>query len=240
MCDYDGKTKLIVKGLLVICLTALAALRPGILEVLFNYRIAGAMHVFHILWALTVFILLKRMIPGLNSKMTSGKVFLRNYIASNDDSEKRRRAFVKEKKRADSGAVRSGLYWFLLLSVMWMWRTVGILPDIWIYVIVVFFIFMDQFCVSVFCPFQWLMMNKCCNTCRINNWGYCMAFSPLIFIDSVWTYSIVLISFVAILHWEYLYYRHPERFSEWYNQRLACRNCTTDCTRKSRLKTAGS
>ena len=142
MCDNDGKLKLIIKGLLVICLAALAALAPDLLTLLFTYRIIGAIQVFHILWALTVYILVKRMIPALNSRMTSGKVFSRNYVHADGNSEKKRRVFTKAKKNADSGAFRSGLYWFLLVSVMWMWRTAGILPDIWIYVIVVFFIFM--------------------------------------------------------------------------------------------------
>ena len=119
-------------------------------------------------------------------------------LDAGEDTDRKRQGFQKSKRKADSGALRSGLYWIFLLLVMWMWRYVGILPDVWLYVIVLFFIFMDQFCISVFCPFQWLMQNKCCNTCRINNWGYCMAFSPLIFIHTFWTYSIVFLSFVTI------------------------------------------
>ena len=175
------------------------------------------------------------MVPRFNTKMSSGKVFGRNFVSStNEDTERRRGKFYSIKQKTDSGALRSGLYWILLLLVMWMWRHVGMLSDVWLYVIVLFFVFMDQFCISVFCPFQWLMRNKCCNTCRINNWGYCMAFSPFIFSPTFWTYSILFVSILGVIQWEYRYLRHPERFYDIYNANLMCKNCRTHCRRKSR------
>jgi hypothetical protein len=173
------------------------------------------------------------MIPGLNRKMSLGKIFARNFVETGQDTDKKKSGFQKSKRKADSGALRSALYWILLLLVMWMWRVVGILPDVWLYIIVLFFVFMDQFCITIFCPFQWLMQNKCCSTCRINNWGYSMAFSPLIFIPTFWTYSIIFFSLVNLIIWEYLYFRHPERFSDIYNANLMCKNCRTRCIRKS-------
>jgi hypothetical protein len=233
MCEDDGYIKLNLKGLAVITISLFALYRPDVLTFFFTYPIITSLKIYHILWFLVILVLVKRMVPRFNVKMSSGKIFERNFLCTGEDLDRRQTGFQKSKRKADSGALRSGLYWILLLLVMWMWRYVGILPDVWLYVIVLFFIFMDQFCVSVFCPFQWLMQNKCCNTCRINNWGYCMALSPLIFIHAFWTYSIVFLSLATIFQWEYLYFKHPERFSELYNTNLMCKNCSTHCRKKS-------
>jgi len=233
MCENGGYKKLILKGLVVAIIGLFAIYRPATLAFLFTYPPFVSLKVYHVLWFMAILILVKRMIPTLNKKMSLGKIFARNFVGTVEDTDKKRLGFQKNKREADSGALRTSLYWGFLLLVMWLWRHVGILPDIWLYVIVLFFIFMDQFCISVFCPFQWLMQNKCCSTCRINNWGYCMAFSPLIFIPTFWTYSIIFLSLVNLIIWEYLYFRHPERFSDLYNVNLMCKNCHVSCTRKS-------
>jgi len=233
MCKNNGYKQLIIKGLAVIISGLFAIYHPDFLVYLFSFPLFISLKVYHVLWFMAILILIKRMIPSLNKKMSLGKIFARNFSGVGMDTDKKRQGFHKIKKKADSGAFRSALYWILLLLVMWMWRVSGILPDIWLYIIVLFFIFMDQFCISVFCPFQWLMRNKCCSTCRINNWGYCMAFSPLLFIPTFWTYSILFLSIVNLIIWEYLYFRYPERFSDIYNANLMCKNCRVECTRKS-------
>jgi hypothetical protein len=233
MCEDDGYRKLILEGLVITVVGLLALYRPDVLTSWFTYPVTASLKTYHILWFLVALVLVRRTIPKLSRKMSSGKIFERNFLSTGKDTDRRRRGFQKTKGKADSGAFRSGLYWVLLLLVMWMWRYAGILPDVWLYVIVLFFVFMDQFCIVVFCPFQWLIQNKCCSTCRINNWGYCMAFSPLIFINSFWTYSIVLLSLVTVFQWEYLYFKHPERFYDIYNAKLMCKNCGTRCRRKS-------
>ncbi|HVN96926.1 MAG TPA: hypothetical protein VMT62_10885 [Syntrophorhabdaceae bacterium] len=234
MCEDDGYTKLVLKGVAVVAVGLSAIFCPHTLVFLFTFPVLSSLKVYHILWFLSMAVFVKRMTPRFNAKMSSGKIFGRNFVSSaNEDTGRRKAKFLIAKRKTDSGAIRSGLYWILLLLVMWMWRRVGILPDVWLYVIVLFFVFMDQFCITVFCPFQWLMRNKCCNTCRINNWGYCMAFSPFVFIPTFWTYSILLFSVASLVQWEYLYLRHPERFYDIYNANLMCKNCRTQCRRKS-------
>lgn len=234
MCENNGYTRLIIKGLIVVVAGLFAIFRPDILTFWFVHPVISPVRVYHILWVLTLLILIKRMVPKYNLKMSSGKVFGKNFLNTGRDNERIQGKFKIRKRRTDSGAFRSGLYWILLILVMWMWRFVGMLPDVWIYVIVIFFIFMDQFCISVFCPFQWLMQSKCCNVCRINNWGYLMAFLPLIFIPGFWTYSILFLSLLSVIQWEYLYFRHPERFYEIYNAHLMCKNCKTHCSKRSK------
>ncbi len=234
MCENNGFGKLAIKGFLLVIVGLAGIFCPLELTSVFKAPLVMSLRVYHVLWFFCVLVLVKRMIPAANAKMSSGKMFRKNFVATASETEGRRRFFAELKKRTDSGAARSALYWVLLLCVMWMWRISGILPDKWILIIVLFFVFMDQFCISVFCPFQWLMKNKCCSTCRINNWGYLMAFSPLVFIVSFWTYSILLLSVATVIQWEWAYFRHPERFYDISNANLMCKNCPKPCKRRGR------
>ena len=120
MCEDDGYKKLAAKALMVILLSLFAIFRPDILFLLFNYTIVAPVKIYHVFWALAVFVLIKRMVPRFNPKMSSGKIFRRNWVNSGSETMKRREAFRENKRKTDSGAFRSGLYWLLLLSVMGM------------------------------------------------------------------------------------------------------------------------
>lgn len=96
----------------------------------------------------------------------------------------------------------------------------------------------DMICILFFCPFQtWFMKNKCCTSCRIYNWDYAMMFTPLIFIKSVYTWSILAFAVALLARWEIAYHRHPERFSEATNACLSCANCKEKlCYHKKQLR----
>ncbi|MEN6615838.1 MAG: hypothetical protein ABFD12_04725 [Syntrophorhabdus sp.] len=230
-----GRRKLWIKAGIVVFIGLIAIFRPDILKDVFFFPLAGMIKTYHILWAAAVIILIKRMLPGFNKKISSRKIFGRYFRDPDHSPPKRDEIFVRLKRAADRGALKSAFYWLLLVADMALWRMVGMLNDTWVYIIVLFFVFMDQFCVSVVCPFKLLAHGKCCSTCRINNWGYLMAFSPLIFIQSFWTWSIVSLSAIVLIQWEYLYYRYPERFFETHNAALMCRNCVVECTGKRKL-----
>jgi hypothetical protein len=95
----------------------------------------------------------------------------------------------------------------------------------------------DMICILFFCPFQtWFLKNKCCSTCRIYNWDYAMMFTPLIFVEKGYLWTLVALSLVLMLRWEITFYRHPERFSENTNDYLKCANCTEKlCAHKNQL-----
>jgi hypothetical protein len=230
-----GKKEFWVKTGVLVFVGLIGIFRPDVLASFFTFPGTGPVRAYHVLWAFTVFILIKRMIPRYNKKISSRKIFGDFYDPAEGITPKRDEKLIRLKAMADRGALKSAFYWLLLLADMALWRMVGMFNDTWIYITVLFFVFMDQFCVSVFCPFKWLARGKCCSTCRINNWGYIMAFSPLIFIPSFWTWSIIALSIVVVIQWEYLYYRHPERFFETHNAALMCRNCVLECTGTRKL-----
>ena len=70
------------------------------------------------------------------------------------------------------------------------------------------------------------MKNKCCVTCRTFAWGTIMTVTPLIFVPSVYSWSLVALALVCTAAWEVTYHRHPERFCEETNAFLTCAACT--------------
>jgi len=226
-----GRVKLAIKGLVLVLSLVLSVVTPGLLTGFFTYKIAF-FRVYHLFWLAVVVILVKRMIPGLNRKATSGKIFAQNCVpgmAATPAREERFRSYVTKVNR---GALRTAAYWVLVILAAGGLYHLGAFGSTGLFIVVVFFVFMDQFCVTVWCPFEWLIGTKCCNSCRINNWGYLMAFLPLVYFPSFWTLSIVFLSGVVVAQWEYLFYRHPERFYEEYNACLMCRNCPAKCGKR--------
>ena len=128
--------------------------------------------------------------------------------------------------------------WLLLNGVIGAvyllgWIDVGILV-----LISLGFSVCDMICILFFCPFQtWLMKNRCCTTCRIYNWDFAMMFTPLVFIPSLYTYSLLGAALLLLLCWEITYYLHPERFSPASNACLDCSRCKERlCNQKRQLR----
>ena len=96
----------------------------------------------------------------------------------------------------------------------------------------------DMICILFFCPFQtWFMKNKCCTTCRIYNWDYAMMFTPLVFTNDPFYWSILACAIILLIRREITYKLHPKRFSEATNSSLSCANCTEKlCHHKKQLK----
>ena len=230
--EHHGGLKLLIKGSVTAMILVLAIRWPEILVGTFTDPIFF-FKVYHVIWLMTMWALIKRMIPHWNSKISMGKIFERHYSASQIENPGKKEKFQGKladyTHRMNVGAVKTAIYWLLAVLFVGILYYAGVLNRMWLMLTVVFFIFMDQFCVSVWCVFKWIVGNKCCNTCRISNWGHLMAFSTLVFVPSFWTYSVLIMSSIVVIQWEYLYAKHPERFYELYNVNLQCRNCDGIC-----------
>ena len=89
-----------------------------------------------------------------------------------------------------------------------------------------FYLVCDMICLLVWCPFQYFIMkNRCCVTCRIFNWDSIMACTPLLFVRSFFSWSLVFVALFLLFRWEYSYWKHPWRFFEESNVKLQCRYC---------------
>jgi hypothetical protein len=226
--NRNGKKKLIIIGAVLALSLIFAFVCPDLLIRFFTFEIIF-FRVYHVIWLLTVALLVKRMFPRFNRKISSGKIFEKHYADRGNKNPSAAEKLRIYRAKTSSGAAQTAVYWTVVVIATGMLYYFNVLRTLDIYLVVIFFIFMDQFCTSVWCPFQWLIGNKCCNSCRINNWGYLMAFAPFIYLPSFWTYSVLALSAVVVIQWEYLFHKHPERFFELYNTNLMCRNCSMKC-----------
>ena len=108
--------------------------------------------------------------------------------------------------------------------------------DTGIMVLVATFLYVcDLICVLIWCPFRLIMHNKCCTTCRIFNWDHLMMFLPIVTVNSFYSWSLVIFSFLIWLIWEVCVFTYPERFWENSNMALRCSECTDKlCTQYCR------
>ncbi|MEE1086996.1 MAG: hypothetical protein U0L05_07530 [Schaedlerella sp.] len=184
-----------------------------------------------VIWCIYVIEMLLRFLPSSFESMGCQKQFSKNYRPPKKDEQCPRL-----------------LPWPRVLSVVIFWvllnGLIGYLYHIRLFdagiliLISLAYAVCDMICILFFCPFQtWFMKNRCCTTCRIYNWDFAMMFTPLTFIDNIFSQTLVLISILLLIRWEYALYRHPQWFSETTNQSLSCAMCQEKlCHHKTQLK----
>lgn len=191
-------------------------------ETVFTYPLFWKVRTYHLLWGFIIFEMILVFIPGLKHFTGCGKIYEHNYIPIPHDPDKLKSYTRKYNIRA----LYSGLIWIALIGLFALLRN----HRYWLVMIALLFYFFDQLFVNVWCPFKnWIVHNRCCATCRIYNWGFPIAVSPLIYIPSFWSWSLILVAIGMVVQWERLHYKHPERFSEISNQTLQCKNCNDKC-----------
>ncbi len=130
------------------------------------------------------------------------------------------------------------LVWLIFNGMIGLLFLLHILDHVDLFMCSVCFFLCDYICILFFCPFQkQIMRNKCCVNCRIYDWGHFMMFTPMLFIQNFFSWSLFFTSIVVLIHWEVVYAKHPERFWSGSNKRLQCANCKDKtCQLKPRIK----
>ncbi len=179
----------------------------------------------HILW----FIWMLDMILQLTKApkywpLGSQKFFAHRYLPSLKKIDKE---FIKEHmKKLTEGSTAVAITWIIFITIIDTLYLIGLFPYQVLVIISTVFYVCDIICIIGWCPFkQFFMHNKCCTTCRIFNWDHAMMFSPLIVLPGIWTYSLVIMSFIVLIIWEIACANYPERFTEMTNCALRCKNC---------------
>ena len=137
----------------------------------------------------------------------------------------------------NNASVLVALIWVMFNGIFGALYMAGILDDGIMILLACAYSVCDVVCILFFCPFQtWFLKNKCCCTCRIYNWDYAMMFTPLFFVQSVYTWSLLGLSLLLLMRWEITFFRYPERFSDKTNAYLSCSNCSEKlCSHKRQL-----
>ncbi len=123
-------------------------------------------------------------------------------------------------------AYKMFLIWAALIIVLGILYKLNIITSSILFLISVFFYVCDLICVLIWCPFRLIMKNRCCTTCRIFNWDHLMMFTPLLFVNSFFSVSLLLLAFAVWVAWELSVMMYPERFSPQTNSALKCSMCT--------------
>lgn len=187
-----------------------------------------------IIWIVFVAGMIMRFFPMKLESMGCQKQFKKNYKPINTDIYKH-----PTKSMIQSGMITFAIFsaWIALNACAGILYLLNIIDMGILLLLCIAFSVCDVICILFFCPFQmWFMKNKCCVTCRIYNWDYVMMFTPLVFVPSFYTWSLLGIAIALLLRWEITYLLHPERFSEKTNESLACKNCYEKlCHHKTQL-----
>lgn len=188
----------------------------------------------HPLWGIWMLDMLAQLLPiQKNLPIGSLKLFKQHFRPIlkkiNPQSLK---AYISSTTRAAS---RVFLLWTALTALLGWLHHKAVLSDTALFLCSVVFYVCDLICVLVWCPFRLMMRNRCCTTCRIFNWDHLMMFSPMLFINSFFARSLLLMSVAVFLLWEAYTLLYPERFWDHSNAALQCVNCTDKlCTQYCR------
>ena len=181
-------------------------------------------------WIFFVGEMLMRFFPSKYESMGCQKQFARNYIPVGEAKAPTNQSAII------TAAV--AIIWLSLNAVIGTLYLTDIIDRGILILIAIAYSVCDIICILFFCPFQtWIMKNRCCATCRIYNWDFAMMFTPLIFIKSLYTYTLVGFAVALLLRWEITYRLHPERFSTETNKCLDCSLCKEKlCSHKRQLR----
>lgn len=181
-----------------------------------------------VIWIVFALEMVFRFFPSELESPGCQKQFARNYIKSGN---------TQIVNHDNNAVVLVALIWIVFNGVFGALHMVGVFDDGIMILLCAAYSVCDMICILFFCPFQsWFLKNKCCSACRIYNWDYAMMFTPLFFVRSKYSWSLLALSVALLFRWEITYFRHPERFSEETNEYLRCKNCTEKlCAHKRQL-----
>jgi len=226
--------KLVFRCLIFAICILLLIFKPEELSIIEQEKFFSRFSPLHILWAIWIVDMLLQIVPIKNSIPLGSQKHLK--IRFKEIKEKINYKSLKEYVTTTTkSAYKVFVLWVLLLIVIGVLYYTGIINNKWLFMISVAFYVCDLICVLIWCPFRLIMKNKCCTTCRIFNWDHLMMFTPMFFMMSAFSTSLLLIAFAVWIVWEACFMIYPERFWENTNSSLKCSECTDKlCTQYCR------
>ncbi len=184
-----------------------------------------------IIWAFFFVEMVLRFFPSKFESVGCQKQFARNF-------EQREPAQESARKGHGRRTFLAAVSWIIPNTILTVLYLTGVFDTGLMVLIALAYSVCDVICILFFCPFQtWILKNKCCVSCRIYNWDYAMMFTPFIFIQNFYTWSLLAMALVLLVHWEVMYRRHSERFCEETNGNLTCAKCEEKlCQHKKQLR----
>ena len=177
----------------------------------------------HVLWLVFMGMMVLHIFPMEKVTMALRKSKEKAYVAQEHYSKQELLEFVQDQ---NVKAWKVMLLWLCFNAIFGVLYLLSIFDAADLFMLTVFYFLCDYICILIFCPFQTgIMKNKCCVNCRIYDWGHFMMFTPMLFIQNFYSWSLFFTSCVVLIKWEIIYAKHPERFWSGSNKRLQCVNC---------------
>ena len=217
--------RLLGRVLILIGCAVLHFTHPDQFDVLHGWNFFDSFSVLHVLWVLWVIDMAEQLWPiHKHVPIGSQKLFKQRFrpITSMVNKEALKRYIVSTTK-ASYGVL---VLWTLLIGGIGVLYWHRIINRTGLFMITVAFYVCDLICVLLWCPFRLLMRTRCCTTCRIFNWDHMMMFTPVLFVDSFFTWSLLGMALIVWILWEARVLLYPERFWEQTNAALQCSQCT--------------
>lgn len=217
--------RLLGRVLILLICAFLCCSKPEEFEILTGWNFFQKPSLLHVLWGIWMIDMLEQLLP-INKKVPMGsqKLFRERFKPIR---EKINRTALKEYILSTT---RSAFWvlvlWAMLIGGIGILYIRGLLTRTAVFMISVVFYVCDLICVLIWCPFRLIMKNRCCTTCRIFNWDHMMMFTPMLFVDSFYSWSLLGVAWAVWLVWEACILLFPERFWEQTNAALQCAQCT--------------
>ena len=226
--------RLIGRCIIFLLSILLAVHKPEEFGIVSGMNFFSKFSVLHLLWVIWIIDMIVQLLPvRAHISIGSQKQFLKMFRPA-----KKRLNYKKLKQYiifTTRSAYKVFILWCSLIAVIGILYGMDILNDVAIILISVFFYVCDLICVLIWCPFRLIMKNRCCTTCRIFNWDHLMMFLPIVTVNSFYSWTLVIFSFIIWLIWEVCVFTYPERFWENSNMALRCSECTDKlCTQYCR------
>lgn len=218
-------TKLIARITIFIASILLYFFANDQFEIVEGWNFFKKFSIFHVLWGVWVFDMITQLFPVKDIALGSQKFFKEKFRPAIDkilDKKKLKEYIVNTNKAA--GKVMA--LWATLIAFLGALKHFKVIENKHLFLISIAFYVCDLICVLIWCPFRLMLGNKCCTTCRIFNWDHMMMFTPMLFVGSFFSVSLIVLSLIDLVIWELMVYLHPERFWENSNMALKCSECT--------------
>lgn len=224
MASKINRVKLVFRGVLFFSCLFLYLFKHEQLIQVIEWNIGFGITPPHILWVVLMLELIIVPIPSLNYYVSRGKQFKAYYSPTTNSADYE--GLISHTQTMNRRATATMILWLLLIGIISLLYVRRIIGKIEMYLIMLFFYLGDQICINIWCPFQFFIMKeKCCNACRIYNWGHFMMFSHFVFIPNFFTLSLFGMGLLILIQWEYLHHKYPYRFYEGTNLALRCSHC---------------
>lgn len=215
--------KFIIRILVFLVVFSLYMIDKEQMMTLLTTPMLAGISLMHVLWFMFMVMMILHIFPLEKVTMALKKAESEPYKEVEGYSELELHQFVQQQNARSWIVMLVWLIFNAVFGALYVFEIIGI-PDM--IMLTVFYFLCDYICILIYCPFQHLIMkNRCCVNCRIYDWGHFMMFTPMLFVQNFFSWSLFFTSCVVLIRWEVIYARHPERFWSGSNKTLQCANC---------------